>query len=222
MIFQNVCTNDKLIIDKYFVKGNFILPDINDPIIVSILRLYVKTHVMTHCRSMLKVVSNIQNPTAEQILNLSKKHNFPPIRLAQIIYMKKELPHELMKALLPYDSYTIENHEQSRQESLKFEHKISKLLDNQRIVYMSEEELRQVPSPYTPDFLLLSPLFLFNKTIHWIDAKNYYGANVYLVIKNIQKQGNKYFDAYGYGMFVFNHGFSKYLVKSDKFCYSFI
>lgn len=222
MSFCNESTDDKQVIKRYFINGHFVMPITSDPIITSILRLYVKSHVITHYRHILKVISKITNPTVEQILKLSKQYNFPPIRLSQMIYMKKELPQKLMKRLLEYDSYSVENHTLTKQQALQFENKVAIMLEHQEIVYMSEDELRQVPSPYTPDFLLLSPLNIFNKSIHWIDAKNYYGANVYLVIQNIEKQGNKYFDMYGYGMFVFANGFSKNLPISNKYCYSFI
>ena len=66
----------------------------------------------------------------------------------------------------------------------------------------------------TPDFLILNELFINNKKINWIDAKNYFGANTILIKKTINNQINKYNKEFGPGAIIFNLGYSSELINS--------
>jgi hypothetical protein len=59
-------------------------------------------------------------------------------------------------------------------------------------------------------YLISTPDFLFEKPLHgkykWIDAKNFYGANVRFIKKKIIKQAQKYVVNHGPGIIVFHHG----------------
>ena len=49
--------------------------------------------------------------------------------------------------------------------------------------------------------------------IKWIDAKNFYGANVKFVYEKIKDQTKKYINNYGNGLIIFSHGYSDNLQK---------
>ena len=102
-----------------------------------------------------------------------------------------------------------------------FERKVEYCLKKiYKIKFKTEETLmREQTEKYgrpiiTPDFLLVENLFINNKKINWIDAKNYYGANTILIKKTIQKQIDKYYNAFGSGAIIFNLGYSSKLEQN--------
>ena len=98
-----------------------------------------------------------------------------------------------------------------------FELEIRKFLIKNKIKFKTQNELtKEQIKKYgkavnTPDFLILSDFYINDKKINWIDAKNFYGANTFLIKKNIQKQVPKYIDEYGFGSIMFSLNFSEKL-----------
>ena len=101
--------------------------------------------------------------------------------------------------------------------SENFELEIRNFLIKNKIKFKTQNELaKEQIKKYgktinTPDFLILSDLYINDKKINWIDAKNFYGANTFLIKKNIQKQIKKYIDEYGFGSIIFSLNFSEKL-----------
>ena len=103
-----------------------------------------------------------------------------------------------------------------RESAELFEKAVAHFLGRQNISYISEEEQkdshRDGPTPPTPDFLLKEPLLLNgDTTIHWIEAKMFYGAsNVPQGTPNavgcIMGTVEKYVKHYGQGAIVFSFG----------------
>ena len=97
-----------------------------------------------------------------------------------------------------------------------FEEAVAQFLGRQHISYISEEEQKNShtdgPTPPTPDFLLKEPLLLNGETtIHWIEAKMFYGAsNVPQGTPNavgcVMATVEKYVKHYGQGAIVFSFG----------------
>ena len=101
--------------------------------------------------------------------------------------------------------------------SQEFEEKLEKYLKDNGVKYktqemLQEEQTKQFGRPInTPDFLILSDLYINDKKINWIDAKNFYGAATFLIKKKLNKQTRKYIDKWGYGSVVFSLGYSSKL-----------
>ena len=101
--------------------------------------------------------------------------------------------------------------------SENFELEIRKFLIKNKIKFKTQNELaKEQIKKYgktinTPDFLILSDFYINDKKINWIDAKNFYGANTFLIKKNIQKQITKYIDEFGFGSIIFSLNFSEKL-----------
>lgn len=101
--------------------------------------------------------------------------------------------------------------------SENFELEIRNFLIKNKIKFKTQNELaKEQIKKYgktinTPDFLILSDFYINDKKINWIDAKNFYGANTFLIKKNIQKQIQKYIDEYGFGSIIFSLNFSEKL-----------
>ena len=101
--------------------------------------------------------------------------------------------------------------------SKNFELEIQNFLVKNKIKFKTQNELtKEQIKKYgkavnTPDFLILSDFYINDKKINWIDAKNFYGANTFLIKKNIQKQVPKYIDEYGFGSIIFSLNFSEKL-----------
>ena len=110
----------------------------------------------------------------------------------------------------------IDNGKQLEQ-SLSFEHDIEKVLVDNNVKFQTQEELvkiqmKEYGKPIsTPDFLITNELFINGNKINWIDAKNFYGANVSFIKHSIEKQIQKYIKNYGDGLIVFSLNYNENL-----------
>ena len=101
--------------------------------------------------------------------------------------------------------------------SQEFEEDLEKYLIKHDVKYKTQEMLQEEQTKAfgrpinTPDFLILSDLYINDKKINWIDAKNFYGASTFLIKKKLNKQTKKYIDKWGYGSVVFSLGYSSKL-----------
>ena len=114
-----------------------------------------------------------------------------------------------------HDIFTNTDKDDQLIEATKFEKKIEDYLIKNNIKYktqemLSEEQIKKFGQPIsTPDFYIIDDLYINDKKIKWIDAKNFYGAYTKHNIKNITKQATKYLKGYGNGGFIFNLGYSE-------------
>lgn len=92
--------------------------------------------------------------------------------------------------------------------SKQYEVHVEQWLKRHNIDFFTEEELIAQNSKLTPDILLKHPITINSKQIHWLDAKNFYGATVPYMVKSLKKQAAKYNKAFGSGGFVFSLGFT--------------
>jgi hypothetical protein len=149
------------------------------------------------------------------ILHLSAKKEYKTI--------KKKFPFndkflQNIKKVIDNDVFNTISQDKIKQYADAFERKLEYAVDNvYKIKYKTEgqlviEQTETYGRPIlTPDILLLQDLYINNKKINWIDAKNYYGANTILIKKNLTKQIDKYYDKLGSGAIVFNLGYSSKL-----------
>lgn len=63
----------------------------------------------------------------------------------------------------------------------------------------------------TPDIHFPDGISINDQKIFWVDAKSYYGGNVFYIKNSMKKQANKYNKIYGPGAFIFKRGFSSQL-----------
>ena len=116
-----------------------------------------------------------------------------------------------------YDIFNKLDQSNQANRSEEFELLIEKFLIKNNVKYktqnqLSKEQIKKFGRPVnTPDFLIQSELFINNKKINWIDAKNFYGANTFLINKKINKQIKKYVKSYGFGSIIFSLNFSEML-----------
>ena len=169
------------------------------------------------------------------ISEISKKYDLSPIAILKNIYQKMNYSKDKIKDMFllsknlnefdfnqieyakKYDIFNKVDQSEQIKRSEEFELLIEKFLINNNVQYKTqnklvEEQTKEFGRPInTPDFLILSNLFINNKKINWIDAKNFYGANTFLVNKKIRKQVKKYITSYGYGCIIFSLNFSENL-----------
>lgn len=143
---------------------------------------------------------------------------------------------------LEYDKYGFVDEIKIKDASINFEEDIEKILIGKGVKYKTEEQLHienkdkinniignnelsnnektekinKLKEQFiTPDFVILSELYINNKKVNWIDAKNFYGANTDFIKKNIKKQSRKYVEQLGNGCIIFKYGFSSKLNFKD-------
>ncbi|MBC8437971.1 MAG: TPD domain-containing protein [Euryarchaeota archaeon] len=81
-----------------------------------------------------------------------------------------------------------------------FEVVVEKFLNEKGIKFRRQEDLlaeqqKEHGRPLnTPDFLIMDELRINGKDVAWIDAKNFYGADVSFAKKKTKKQMNRYID----------------------------
>jgi hypothetical protein len=214
--------------------------EINDNITLNLLlslkSAIIKNNIIKQHHNLIKNEKEISEEFIKNnILLLSKKYNTSPITIIRIVFKyrglnnkeivnlfkKNELMNEFDKKqfllALKYDMYGFVDEKEKLDESLLFEKKIEKILKSNNVIYETQENLmkqQQIDGHVfsTPDFLIKSELYINDKRVYWIDAKNFYGANTPFIIKSITKQTDKYIKLYGDGCIIFNHGFSSKLM----------
>ena len=213
---------------KHFSKYNITIP-----IIENIKKQYIRDIVIKKHHLIINQKSKIKKMYEKiNILEISKIYNFPPILLLQQIFDNDKIKQyinnknvnlsnygkENIDLALQTDCFSITDEKTQLEESLQFEKKIEKILKYHNIKFKTQDDLTQEQitkygkAVNTPDFLLEKPY----KNIHWIDAKNFYGANTKFNYKKIAKQTQKYIDSYGSGCIIFNLGFSEELASKFK------
>ena len=126
-----------------------------------------------------------------------------------------------------------------------FEEKIEDFLRFHDVVFFNETEQKmnnvslspRCATTYhyqrpTPDFLLLDPILINGKVVHWVECKHFYGSSLFsdittpLPFENpnlhvevttlakqpmfeVRKKMHRYVEHYGPGAVVFSHGFSR-------------
>jgi len=230
--------NDKQIdkLNRYIIKKNLPL-QIED--ILSIRSAHMTVKIMKNNYRLKKSINEIYKLYENNISlkEIVKKYDLPPIPLIKNILYKKKYSKDIVKGffygkklnkLSNFDlkqlNYAIENdifnkvvQTEQIENSENFEKEIGNFLKSHDVKFKTQEELvKEQTEKYgrpinTPDFLILSDFYINDKKINWIDAKNFYGANTFLVKKKIKKQVKKYINAYGFGSIFFSLHFSEKL-----------
>ena len=185
-------------------KNIFIISKKYDVSPIRIIKLLLKHH-------------HVSNNNINKILILVSKKKFDMI--------KKKYPFNItflknIKYVIDNDIFNTVNQDIIKEYANKFESKVEYSIDNvYKLKYKNEAQLiEEQKIKYgrpilTPDIYLLSDLYINNLKINWIDAKNYYGANTSIIINNLKKQINKYYDKLGSGAIVFSLGYSSELTN---------
>ena len=223
-------------------KPNLTLDDV-----LSMRSSYMNMKIMENNNKLLKKIRLFKKLYLKgiSIKELSKIHDFSPISMLKNIFYKLGMSKNKVKDYfnkvgnisafnLEQINFALENDifnkvDQSEQieNSQNFEDLIKEFLLNKNINFKTQDELKkeqiiEYGKPInTPDFLILSNLVINGKKINWIDAKNFYGANTFLIKKKIKKQVQKYIDDYGYGCILFSLNFSEKLNFDNVLLLSF-
>ena len=202
---------------------------------ISIRSAYVKEHVIRNINKIISQIDKIKKEFKKKnIIELSEKYNHPPVSLLKLIVShhlmrkkkrkrrgtpnKKQMrnilkSHEQFKLAEENDIFTSTDQKECQDNAELFERELEDYLKSHSIKFKTQEELvKEQIEKYgkpinTPDFLILSNLRINGKKINWIDAKNFYGANTFLVKKS-KKQFKRYTNEWDYGAAIYRHGFS--------------
>lgn len=213
-------------------KPNLTLDDV-----LSMRSSYMNMKIFENNNKLLKNIKKLKKFYLKgiSIKELSKVHDFSPISMLKNIFYKlgvsknkvkdyfnkvgniSEFDLEQINFALNNDIFNKVDQSEQIENSENFEEKVKNFLLSKNISFKTQDELREEQiikygKPInTPDFLILSNLVINGKKINWIDAKNFYGANTFLIRKKIKKQVQKYIDDYGYGCILFSLNFSEKL-----------
>jgi hypothetical protein len=200
---------------------------------------YTKEKIMFRHNSLKKNAKRLYHDFkhGKSIVELSKKYDYAPMAIVRQFLMKhtnkkrvKELlrnPNKIQDNKLKnsvkninkneLDVFVTVDQEQSAKFAEEFEVTLGEFLTANGVEFRTQEDLaaEQVEkygrAINTPDFLIVSDLSINGKKINWIDAKNFYGANAFMIRFSVKKQMKKYIKEWGHGAVVFSLGFSEKL-----------
>lgn len=239
--------NNKII--KYNKKYNI---NLTIDIIRSIRSANIKDKIIKSHHTLLNNANTIYNEYKTEsmsILDLSKKYDYSPMSIFRAMLKIKGLNKLQIKQILKNptisnsiskrdyaqlelatknDYFVTINQSNQLKKATEFEEKIASFLDSHDIKYKTQEELSEQQIKLhgkpinTPDFLIIDNLFINNKQIKWIDAKNFYGANTFMIRKKTKKQIQKYINSFGPGSIIFSLGFSEHLHFANTILLNFM
>tara|TARA_B100000131_G_scaffold154688_1_gene150075 strand:- start:3241 stop:4299 length:1059 start_codon:yes stop_codon:yes gene_type:complete len=177
-----------------------------------------------------------QYDEGEDIVALSKKHDFPPMNLFRAILKARGWSKNKIKENLrnpenrlnerdleqfrkAEDADRVSNVDQSetQEKAESFEDVLCRFFENKgvrirRQPEMVAEQMAEHGRPVrTPDLLLLDDVRINGEPVAWIDAKHYYGSDVSFQRKKTIKQMSRYIEEWGQGAIVFRHGYCENL-----------
>ena len=177
-----------------------------------------------------------QYDEGEDIVSLSKQHDFPPMNLFRAILKARGWSKNKIKENLrnpenrlnerdleqfrkAEDADRVSNVDQSetQERAENFEDKLCEFFENKgvrirRQPEMVAEQMKEHGRPVrTPDLLLLDDVRINGEPVAWIDAKHYYGSDVSFQRKKTIKQMSRYIEEWGQGAIVFRHGYCENL-----------
>jgi hypothetical protein len=150
------------------------------------------------------------------ILAAVKKYKVPPLTIMKFMPVSKAGP--LLEKLKKMDIYTYPDEQDAARRAAEYEEKLGKLI---KIPYYTQDEIQDYQKEKygraiaTPDFLFKKPTA---SGTMWIDAKNFYAANIRFMKKKILEQAQKYVKMFGPGIMVFSKGYNEtYSLPGTKF-----
>lgn len=205
---------------------------------LSIRSAYVKEHVIRNINKIISKIDVIKEEfKSKDIIELSIKYQHPPVSLLKLIISnhlmrkkkrkreglpnKKQLKnilksHEQFKLAEENDIFASTDQKECQENAERFERELEKYLKDKNVKFKTQEDLTKEQieehgkAINTPDFLILSKLKVNGREINWIDAKNFYGANTFLVRKS-RKQFKRYTNEWGHGAAIYRYGFGSKL-----------
>lgn len=212
---------------------------INKQLIISIRASWMRNYMMIHHKN---IITNLKSIIRDYNLKISigelvQKYDISPLNILRAIFKDKynikltqlitnnnvltQFDKEQLDKAIETDAYALINQDNILKESIGFEKQIEKILIKLNIQYktqeeLSEEQIKEHGRPInTPDFLILTDFYICNHKINWIDAKNFYGPDIFFLTSKLKKQTKKYINAYGPGAVIFNLSFNSNLKFND-------
>jgi len=200
---------ETIIFKSLFHKGCYLLPKKRDTkqfglkykYVCAILRNLVLNYwIVIHNKRKKHLKELCEAYSGNNLVLLSNKYDVPPYQL--YLWLTKDCKCESAEKNIAIESdhFTFQK---SQTASLRFEKAIGKDLSNINISYKTQDDL--LGQKLTPDFLLENPIMFMDSKVHWIDAKNFYGGDNSFTQRSLQKQAQKYNEAFGNGMFIFRY-----------------
>ena len=171
------------------------------------------------------------------VIQISKKYDYPPVTIFRTILLAKGFSKKQIKNVLnnpislsvrdqqqlqlsiDNDIITDPDNTMKAEAAQIFEDKVVKFFKFKGVKLKTQVELVKEQTELvgravlTPDLYFPDGVKIDGHVIYWLDAKNYYGADVFYIRDSVKKQADKYNNAYGSGAFVFRYGYSASLAK---------
>jgi hypothetical protein len=149
------------------------------------------------------------------ILAIAKRIDMPPLMVRKILNRPEtKRDKEQIKLAAKHDILECCDPNEVLKYADLYEDTVNEWLVKQKISFITQETLvRQQTKKFgrpvsTPDFLLKKPIMLNGHKVHWIDAKNYFGASQGFLLYKARQQAEKYRRRYGPGALCYSLGFS--------------
>lgn len=200
-------------------------------VILSIKSSTIAQHLMYESSKINKKTRWILNDYNNNvnIITISITYDYSPLNLMRLIVQQKygvklayatksnmlsEYDKGQIESAFENDNYAVLDMSEQIKLGDEFEKLIQLKLDSLGIKYLTQNELvdKQLKEfgkrISTPDFQILSDLYIDGLKINWIDAKNFFGIDNNFNANKIKKQTKKYLDDVGTGLIIFSLGFT--------------
>jgi len=171
------------------------------------------------------------------VVSISKQYDYPPVTIFRTILQEKGLSKKNIKTVLNNPISLSDRDQQQLQMAIDndiitdpdntmkaeaaeiFEDRVVKFFKFKGVKLQTQNDLVKEQTELvgravlTPDLYFPDGVKIDGHVIYWLDAKNYYGADVYYIRESVKKQADKYNNAYGSGAFVFKYGYSAELAR---------
>lgn len=182
-------------------------PSLSVPQLLSIRNLILKNKIIMRNGAVRAGIHRYAQMYSEKsILEVSEEADYPPYHLLKmIIAFRGESPKDAEQFLLAslHDINSIECEAASAETANAAENHFINYLRGLGIAMRDQaqlvEEQRDFDVKLTPDALFDEPIYINDHLVHWIDFKNYVGANVAFTRKSNSRQAAKYTAAFGSG-----------------------
>lgn len=200
--------------------------------IETLLAIYLQKNVLHMIANTYQVTQKAEQiisryECGESIVNIAKNINLAPCTVARKImeiaygYKKQHIATLLRKPSQIEDErltreveacVASDEHSGPRMDryravlGIEYEHLLQEKLNNLRLEYETENDLRARRTASTPDVLLRVPVGISNKVVTWIDSKAKFG-DIFFLKKDYKESISSYVQSFGPGMVIYWFGF---------------
>jgi len=211
--------------------------NIDEQAVISIRNVVLKEKIISNYHRMNHKIRMIaaEYKSGDSIIELSRKHDFPPVNLLRGIFLELGYRSDVLYALFSdrakatdclrgRDIIQYEIAQQNDAETYFNQAQVAKIAAHNEALFIDflksldikmktqddlveEQVSRHGRAIITPDVLFMEPVYINGALVKWIDFKNYVGTTAKFLLRSNLEQAARYTAKYGIGALAYRHPF---------------